>query len=270
LNVSLDCLNDERLASRGYFEGEHAMSFQIAEAQSPAFAGPLYVQVAGILRAKICASEWTSRAPLPNEVSLARDIGVSIGTVRKALEMLENEHLIHRRQGRGTFVIDTSDETELERFCNQVNGSKKLRADAPLWSCTDAEATREEALLLMLRPSTPVHRVESVWAAGDMLAAYECITVERARFPDLQTHIAESGQYLFPLYRRYYQEVIGKVTESLSAVNADTVLATKLRVTNGQALLCVERIAYALPGMPIELSRRTMHMPRAVYKVTMT
>jgi DNA-binding GntR family transcriptional regulator len=89
------------------------MSLQTAATQLPGFAGPLYVQVAGILRDKICASEWTARAPLPNEVTLARDIGVSIGTVRKALEMLENEHLIQRRQGRGTFVVETSHETEL-------------------------------------------------------------------------------------------------------------------------------------------------------------
>jgi GntR family transcriptional regulator len=246
------------------------MSLQIANAQLPAFAGPLYVQVAGILRAKIYAAEWTSRAPLPNEVSLARDIGVSIGTVRKALEMLENEHLINRRQGRGTFVVDTSDETELERFCNQVNGSKKLRADAAVWSCTAAEATRDEALLLMLRPSAPVHRIESVWAAGDMLAAYECITIDQARFPDLQKHLPECGQYLFPLYRRYYQEVISKVTESLTAVNADNALAKKLDIEPGVALLCAERIAHAVSGAPVELSRRYMHMPRSNYKVTMT
>ncbi|MDP1586413.1 MAG: GntR family transcriptional regulator, partial [Prosthecobacter sp.] len=92
------------------------MSLQAGIAHSPTFAGPLYMQVAAILRAKICASEWTPRAPLPNEVVLARDVGVSIGTMRKALELLEDEHLIERRQGRGTYVVETSLETELERF----------------------------------------------------------------------------------------------------------------------------------------------------------
>ncbi len=246
------------------------MTLHIAGAQSPAFAGPLYVQVAGILRAKICASEWTTRAPLPNEVSLARDIGVSIGTVRKALEMLENEHLICRRQGRGTFVVETSDDTEVERFCNQVNGSKKLRADAALWSCIEAEATRDEALLLMLRPQTVVHRIECLWTAGDMLTAHECITVEQARFPDLQKHLTGSGQYLFPVYRRHYQEVVSKVSESLTAVNADDAQAKKLKVDRGQALLRVERIAVAMSGTPIELACRYMHMQRAAYKVIMT
>jgi GntR family transcriptional regulator len=246
------------------------MSLQIAAQPLPAFAGPLYVQVAGILRAKICASEWTPRAPLPNEVSLARDIGVSIGTVRKALEMLENEHLIQRRQGRGTFVVETSDETELERFCNQVNGSKKLRAGAAVWSYAAGQASGEEAQLLMLRSQSRVHHIQTVWSAGDMLTAFECITVDQARMPDLQHHISDAGQFLFPVYRRHYQEVISKVTESLTAVTADEALAGKLGVGQGQPLLCVERIAYAIAGGPLELSRRYMHTPRSTYKVTMT
>ena len=246
------------------------MSLQSAAAQLPAFAGPLYMQVAGVLRAKIYAAEWTSRAPLPNEVSLARDIGVSIGTVRKALEMLENEHLIQRRQGRGTFVVETSDETELERFSNHTAGSTKLRAAAPLWSLTIGEATRDEAQMLNVRPSVPVYRIEAVWSAGDALVALETITVEVARFPDLKAHLTEGGQYLFPIYRRHYHEVVSRVSELLTAVNADDAVAARLQIAKGKAVMCVDRIAYAMSGGPIEWSRRYMHMTRAAYAIAMT
>ncbi len=63
------------------------------------FSGPLYAQVAAYLRDKISTSVWTPAAPLPNEASLAKDIGVSIGTVRKALELLEDERLIGAGRG---------------------------------------------------------------------------------------------------------------------------------------------------------------------------
>jgi GntR family transcriptional regulator len=246
------------------------MSLQSAVAQLPAFAGPLYMQVASVLRAKIYAAEWTSRAPLPNEVSLARDIGVSIGTVRKALEMLENEHLIQRRQGRGTFVVESSDETELERFSNHTAGSTKLRAATPVWSLTLGEATGEGSQMLNLRPSVPVYRLETVWAAGDALVAFETINVEVARFPDLQAHLSEGGQYLFPVYRRHYQEVVSRVSESLTAVNADDAVAARLQIANGKAVMRVDRVAYAMSGGPIEWSRRYMYMTRAAYAVAMT
>lgn len=241
-----------------------------ATAHLPSFAGPLYVQVAGILRAKICASEWTSRAPLPNEVTLARDIGVSIGTVRKALEMLENERLIQRRQGRGTFVVETSDDTELERFSNLVSGSKKLKSNAVTWSYALGEATREECHVLALKLNERVYRIELVWTAADMATVAETISVAEVRFPGLHNHLVEGGQYLFPVYRRHYQEVITKVTEVLRPVSADSALAAKLNVTIAQPLLNVDRIAFAMSGGPVELSRRTMHLARSGYSVTMT
>jgi GntR family transcriptional regulator len=105
------------------------MSLQGDIGLSAPFAGPLYAQVAAMLRGKICSSEWSAAEPLPNEAALAKDMGVSIGTVRKALEMLEQERLINRRQGRGTFIVQISEETELQRFSNIVSNGKKLKGE---------------------------------------------------------------------------------------------------------------------------------------------
>ena len=246
------------------------MSLQSTTTPFHGFAGPLYVQVAGILRTKICASEWTARAPLPNEVSLARDIGVSIGTVRKALEMLENEHLIQRRQGRGTFVVETSEETELERFSNLTSGAKKLRAGPVAWSLKTGDATQEESRILQLRKEARVYRIEAVWSAGEKLKAFECISLDEARLPGLQAHLDQAGQFLFPVYRRHYQEVVTKVTEHLTAANASEMVAAKLAVAKGQAVMCAERVAYAIQGGPLEWSRRYMLLSGASYSMTMT
>lgn len=246
------------------------MSIQASAPHLPGFAGPLYVQVAGILRDKICASEWTSRAPLPNEVSLARDIGVSIGTVRKALEMLEGERLIQRRQGRGTFVVDTSDETELERFSNIFLAAKRLRADRPAWKPSTGAATAEESKVLKLQAAAPVFRLEATWTSGALVATAETITVSEARFPKLPDHLGEAGQFLFPLYRRHYQEVISRVTEAVTCANADASVCAKLNVRKDQAVLCVDRVAFAMTGGAAEWSRRTMHLSQATYAITMS
>ncbi len=245
-------------------------TIQASGVHLPGFAGPLYVQVAGILREKICASEWTSRAPLPNEVSLARDIGVSIGTIRKALEMLETERLIQRRQGRGTFVVDTSDETELERFSNIFLAAKKLRADPPAWQFATGVATAEECKILKLPASAPVYRLDATWTSGPLVATVETITVSQVRFPRLQEHVAGAGQFLFPLYRRHYQEVISRVTEAVTCANADAAVCAKLNVRKDQAVLCVDRVAFAMSGGPVEWSRRTMHLSQATYAITMS
>src|SRR5262245_50810624 len=67
---------------------------------------PLYIQVRDVLTERIATGEWKPSAAIPNEGDLAREFGVSSGTMRKALDMLEDEKLLTRRQGRGTFVND--------------------------------------------------------------------------------------------------------------------------------------------------------------------
>ena len=71
---------------------------------------PLYLQVRDALLERITNGTWKPQMAIPNELELAREMGVSPGTMRKALELLEAEHLVTRRQGRGTFVNDQASE----------------------------------------------------------------------------------------------------------------------------------------------------------------
>lgn len=233
------------------------------------FAGPLYAQVAAVLRSKICSSEWSPSAPLPNEASLAKDIGVSIGTVRKALEMLEVERLIDRRQGRGTFIVEISEETELERFSNLVAGGAKLKADPKPMTASVDVATTDECARLNLRQGQKVIRFEAVWTAGNGVRAAERVSISHERFAGLEKHEVGSGRFLFPHYRRLYNVVIAKVVEHVSCLNADEALAKKLEVRPDQALLRIDRVARAVSVGPVEWSVRHVHMKDAAYTVSM-
>lgn len=61
-------------------------------------------KMAGQLRTEIRTGAWVAGAKLPTEQELARRHGVSLTTVRRALEDLAEEGLVVRRQGAGTFV----------------------------------------------------------------------------------------------------------------------------------------------------------------------
>jgi GntR family transcriptional regulator len=67
---------------------------------------PLYLQLRDALAERIAQGEWRPGSAIPNESDLAREFGVSAGTMRKALDLMEAERLLTRRQGRGTFVND--------------------------------------------------------------------------------------------------------------------------------------------------------------------
>ncbi|MBS3751380.1 MAG: GntR family transcriptional regulator, partial [Anaerolineales bacterium] len=65
---------------------------------------PLYIQVANWIRAKVVTGEWPEGYKLPPEVDLAKDLQISRGTLRHALSILIENHIIEQTHGKGTFV----------------------------------------------------------------------------------------------------------------------------------------------------------------------
>jgi GntR family transcriptional regulator len=64
----------------------------------------LYLQIAAILRARIASGELQVGRPIPSEMTMAQEYGVSRLTVRKAVHLLRAEGLVRHAVGRGTFV----------------------------------------------------------------------------------------------------------------------------------------------------------------------
>jgi GntR family transcriptional regulator len=67
---------------------------------------PLYIQVASALRRRIETGQWQVGQQISTLEALEREFEVARVTVRQAVELLQNEGLVHRYQGRGTFVAD--------------------------------------------------------------------------------------------------------------------------------------------------------------------
>ncbi len=67
-------------------------------------APPLYIQVSDRLRRRILEGEWQPGDALLPEQQLCRDFDIARGTLRQALDLLAQEGLLSREQGRGTFV----------------------------------------------------------------------------------------------------------------------------------------------------------------------
>jgi len=69
---------------------------------------PRYLQIAETLRERIRGGPLSAGARLDNQRALAREFGVTLMTLRQALELLERDGLIVRRHGLGTFVASPS------------------------------------------------------------------------------------------------------------------------------------------------------------------
>ena len=67
---------------------------------------PLYSQLVGIIKRSISSGTLNVGDLLPSEAELCRALDVSRNTVRQAIGELEEEGLVVRKRGKGTFVAD--------------------------------------------------------------------------------------------------------------------------------------------------------------------
>jgi len=65
---------------------------------------PKYLRIHDDMRERIASGRWPVGSPLPSQRDLADEFGVSIMTLRQALQLLADDGLIDTRHGSGTFV----------------------------------------------------------------------------------------------------------------------------------------------------------------------
>ncbi|HZR43259.1 MAG TPA: GntR family transcriptional regulator, partial [Ktedonobacteraceae bacterium] len=65
---------------------------------------PLHRRIAQNIQDEIARKGLAPHTKIPSEVALARQYGVSHGTMTKALETLVHEGVLYRRRPQGTFV----------------------------------------------------------------------------------------------------------------------------------------------------------------------
>jgi GntR family transcriptional regulator len=65
---------------------------------------PKYLRIHSNLRERVTSGQWPAGTALPSQRELADEFGVSIMTLRQALQLLSDEGLIETRHGSGTFA----------------------------------------------------------------------------------------------------------------------------------------------------------------------
>ena len=177
---------------------------------------------------RIVAGVWKPGAAIPNEIELSRELGISVGTVRKALDEMEGEQLISRRQGRGTFVIDqTSDECAI-RFSN-LRDADGIRIAGTVESCEvrPAAANEAEVRRLQLRGGEPVFRVHRMRSHDGHPLMVEEATLPQSRFPGLAQE-NEIAPTIVVLAHRY-GVLLARAEEKVGVTTADGEIAAALK-----------------------------------------
>lgn len=216
---------------------------------------PLYAQVKDLLVQRLVAGAWRPGEALPSEFSLAAELKVSQGTVRKALDDLAAQNLVVRRQGRGTFVATHTPQRALFHFFHLVgdDGARALPSHRVL-SLASAKASKAEAAALGLRANAAVTRLKRLRMLGGRVAIVESITLPGALFPRFAERLAdELPNELYRFYEEKYGVTVARAVERLKAVVASAEEAKWLGLRAGAPLLEIDRVAHGLDSRAVEL-----------------
>ncbi len=217
----------------------------------PAFR-PLYGQVRDTLVRRLISGAWTPGMMLPSEFQLAGELGVSQGTVRKALDAMTAEQLLIRRQGRGTFVALPEEGRILFKFFRLVaDGGDRLFPQSRVLARAKAKADANDRAQLGLQKGEDVWRIDRVRRLGDSPVISERITLPFLRFESLG-QMADIPNNVYALYSEHFGITIGKAAEKLKAAKANAAVSKQLGCDVGHPVLAVERLALALDGTPVE------------------
>jgi GntR family transcriptional regulator len=216
-------------------------------------ARPLYQQVETVLIDRIASGAWPPGHSLPAEPELAAELGVSQGTVRKALAELERRNLIERRQGRGTTVLrHTGDTARFHFFRLRDLSGTAVVSHIVVLSCEPGEADESEAAALRLPQGTPIFRLRRLRTVDGVPRIFErCILVEE-RLPGFHLPKGELTTELYVHFQRVHGVTIEHAEEDLSAQTAGPEEAAVLGLAEGKPLLMVQRLAFDIARRVVE------------------
>lgn len=206
-----------------------------------------------LLREQIVGGELPPGSRLPGEPTLAAAHGVSRVTVRRALDTLAGEGLIHRRAGSGTFVC-------------RINVARPIVADLANVLPHLVEMGRQTGVrLLSFAYVVPSETVTDALRMGPGERAQRSVRVrliDGQPFSYLTTHVperiglgySEADLAATPLLELLERSgvVVSEASQAISATLAGPAVAEALRLEIGAPLLALTRVVYGPRGAGVE------------------
>lgn len=238
-----------------------------------AYAGPLYAQLTARLRDRIRHDDWRAGMVIPSESDLAREYQVSVGTARKALEGLEKDGWIIRKQGRGTFVNDLA-QMQMERLSRFRMDGGSEGFDGCVVSILKRErrkATPREASLLSLQgpANDDVVGIRRRYFKDDRSSVLEDAVLPASMFAGLE-EVTRCPVNVFSLLVDDFSVIPHRSSEVLSATLATGEIAQQMNTAEGTPLLSSQATIWDIDGARVMLLTRHAQAQGLKYHVELS
>lgn len=215
---------------------------------------PYYLQLIELLKTRMAQKAWKPGDQIPGEQDLCTEFSVSRTVVRQALGELENNGLIVRRKGRGTFVAEPKIS---ESLVQKLTGFYQDMVEHGMKPIT-------HVLTQVVEPA-------NVKIAGylEIESGAQLVKIERLRFIEEEPiqlvtsyiplvlaptlpQVDLTNRSLYEFLEKEYGIFIARGRRYIEAVSANEKEAKLLKVERGAPLMLLNSISFLEDGRPVE------------------
>ncbi|MBV0912380.1 GntR family transcriptional regulator [Anianabacter salinae] len=220
---------------------------------------PLYVQISEMLIRDIQAGRVLDGERLPPERDMAQGLGISVGTLRKALDDLSAKGLLDRRHGSGNYIRAGAEPVGVYAFFRlELIGGGGL----PTAEVLSVDRLPKPEDLPAFGTSTEGHRIRRLRRLGGKPAAYEEIWLDGSRATTLRKDQLSESLYAF--YKARLGLWIARAEDRIG-VGEMPGWGTGLALTAGAPCGHIERVSWDQTGASCEASRTWFDAGVATY-----
>ncbi len=215
---------------------------------------PLWVQLKNELERAIANGDLSKQSRLPSEQAMCDIFLISRPVVRNALSALVSEGLIIKQPRRGIFVSGKFKEFGFMTTASGVFddlSSRGYDVSVKTYDFGLHPADEEEKKALKLPDGFDVIRFVRVYRVNGTPITHSRISLPAHRLPGMENFDMENRS-IFETIRESFGLIPAKADRWIKSRNADALIAERLKVKEGSALLFIQSIALDHDSLPLE------------------
>ncbi len=230
---------------------------------------PLHAQAEALLRKLMKEPEFMNGEFLPNEVDLAKKLGISRNTIRQALNKLVFEGLLIRKKGVGTKVADRSVSSKVSNWLSftQEMVAKGFEPETFELSVSWDRPGEEVAQIFGIDPDKEVLKLVRLRGLKDNPFVYFVSWFHP------RVGLSEDEDFSRPLYdilEQDYSTIARLSKEEIRACAADRYISKRLNIPLDFPILVRKRVVYDPGDRPIEFNIGYYKSDSFVYSIEST
>ncbi len=211
---------------------------------------PLYLQVVDDFIGRIVSGVWPAGQFIASETEISRELGLSIGTVRRAFDILDQYGVLDRSQGKGTLILDASGEEASRRFVTFVDSAgERVAGELELIEAFISKADDAIAADLKIVPGSDILAMRRQRRHGGRI-----FLTEIAQSPYAPPAGARSAAALMEAAegRWFGHSLAVRMSETVRPIVAGADDTRVFGVQDGQPLLELTRVIFSYDGVALE------------------